>query len=220
MATSMPCEADGPEARALRAHLVSYLIESGDLRSEAVRRALLRVPRHLFVPRGEPLEEAYANRPLPIGRGQTISQPAVVAIMTEALALGGDERVLEIGTGSGYQAAVLSELAREVYSVEILADLARTSASRLAELGYANVHVRHGDGAAGWPAHAPFDRILATAAAPAIPDAWMDQLSAGGILVAPVGEEEQRLLRVRKGTPDSIVEDLGPVRFVPVLPDA
>jgi protein-L-isoaspartate(D-aspartate) O-methyltransferase len=207
---------DPPRARELRARLVEDLADTGEVRSNRVKDALNRVPRHLFVERGRSLEDAYANEPLPIGYGQTISQPAVVALMTEALELSGSERVLEVGTGSGYQAAVLSLLTREVYSIELVAGLAESSAARLTKLGYANVHVRQGDGRRGLPEHAPFDRIIVTAAAESVPDAWFDQLVEGGILVAPVGVEwQQRLLRYRKHHGRTCKEDLGWVAFVP-----
>jgi len=211
---------DDHVAQELRARLVSYLEDTGELRTARVRHAMLRVPRHLFVPAGTSLYDAYANHPLPIGDGQTISQPAVVAIMTEALNLGGSERVLEIGTGSGYQAAVLSLLAGEVYSVEVIPPLAERSAALLRKLGYANVHVARGDGVVGWPEHAPFDRVIATAAAERVPQAWFDQLEPNGILVAPVGQPgDQRLLRFRKQGARIDQEDLGWVSFVPILPE-
>jgi protein-L-isoaspartate(D-aspartate) O-methyltransferase len=213
-------EVDPPEARELRARLVSYLVEAGDVRTERVRRAMLRVPRHAFVPRGESLDEAYANRPLPIGHGQTISQPTVVALMTEALELTSAERVLEIGTGSGYQTAVLSCLAREVDSIELLPELAARAARILRELGYDNVRVARGDGAFGWPSRAPFDRVIAAAAAPVVPHPWIDQLADGGILVAPVGGDEgQSLVRYRKRGVVTQREDLALVSFVPLLGD-
>ena len=207
---------DPPRARELRAQLVDYLAEIGEARTDAVKAALRSVPRHRFVPLERSLEAAYENRPLPIGHEQTISQPAVVACMTEALELSGSERVLEIGTGSGYQAAVLSLLAREVYSIELVPELAEASAARLADLGYANVRVREGDGTAGWLEYAPFDRIIATAAAPSVPHAWLDQLAEGGVLVAPVGTAwGQNLLRYRKHQGRTTHEDLGWVAFVP-----
>ncbi len=210
---------DPPEAQRLRGRLVAHLVDLGDVQSDRVRQALLRVPRHLFVPSGTSLEDAYSNRPLPIGQGQTISQPSVVALMTEALELTGDERVLEIGTGSGYQAAVLSGLVQEVDSVEVFVALAEASAGRLAALGYANVHVLHGNGSLGWSARAPFERILATAAAPAPPRAWLDQLVDGGILVAPMsGSWGQQLVRLRKRHGGLARENLGGVAFVPLLP--
>jgi chemotaxis protein methyltransferase CheR len=209
-------ELDPPQARELRDRLVADLVEFGDVRGEHVKEALRSVPRHLFVPTGEPLYAAYANQPLPIGYGQTISQPSAVAWMTDALELSGPERILEIGTGSGYQAAVLSLLAREVYSVELEPALAESSAARLRDLGYANVHVRQGDGRFGWAEHAPFDRVIATAAPVAVPPAWFDQLAVGGILVAPVGGSwGQSLLRWRKLHDGTTRENLGPVAFVP-----
>ncbi len=213
---------DGDPAAAieLRRRLLEDLERGGELKTARVKAAMLRVPRHLFVPAHETLEMAYANRPLRIGRGQTISQPAVVALMTEALELSGTERVLEIGTGSGYQAAVLALLAREVYSIEIFAELARTSAARLAKLGFSNVHVQHGDGTRGWPELAPFDRVLVTAAGPELSPAWFEQLADDGILVAPVGGPAgQRLLRMRmRRGRTTTCEDLGWVSFVPILP--
>jgi chemotaxis protein methyltransferase CheR len=216
VASSMLAFADPPRARELRDRLVAYLAEIGDIHGERVKEALRSVPRHLFVPADESLDVAYANCPLPIGHGQTISQPTVVAVMADALELSGSERVLEIGTGSGYHAAVLSLLAREVYSVEIVPELAESSAARLRQLGCANVHVREGDGRLGWPEHAPFDRILATAAPVAVPQAWFEQLAEGGILVAPVGGGwGQSLLRYRKHRGETNREDLGPVAFVP-----
>jgi len=145
-----------------------------------------KVPRHRFVPADmEPY--AYANRPLPIGNGQTISQPFIVALMTDLLDLKPGDKVLEIGTGCGYQAAVLGELAREVYTIEIVEPLAQESAARLAALGYRNISARSGDGYNGWPAHAPFDAIIVTAGAAAVPPALIEQLKPGGKLVIPVG---------------------------------
>ncbi len=215
---------DPPAARELRAELIASLVRDGELCTERVRRAMLRVPRHLFTsPRFAPsssfaLEDAYEDRPLPIGEGQTISQPAVVAWMTEALELTGDERILEIGTGSGYQAAVLALLARRVDSIERVPDLARHAAARLLRLGYANVLVAIGDGALGWPARAPFDRVIVTAAAPAVAPPWLEQLANRGILVAPLGGPEgQTLTRYRAHGGDVSREDLGLVSFVPLV---
>jgi len=205
----------------LRDELVETLCLGGELRTPRVTAAMRTVPRHLFCP-GYELEQAYANHPLEIGHEQTISQPAIVAMMTEALALRGDERVLEIGTGSGYQAAVLALLCREVYSIERIDALADEAAQRLAQLGYRNVHVRAGDGFAGWPEEAPFDRVIVTAAPTAIPAALVEQLAEGGVLVAPVGGSDERdgqsLLRGTKAGGDLVVEDLGGVRFVAMLP--
>jgi protein-L-isoaspartate(D-aspartate) O-methyltransferase len=215
-----PLRPDDAHAQQLRARLVAHLERSGELMTDRVKTALLKTPRHLFVPEDESVEDAYANRPLPIGYGQTISQPACVAWMTEALELTGTERVLEIGTGSGYQAAVLSQLAREVYSIEYFPPLASLAAARLSALGYANVRVRAGDGAQGWREHAPFDRVIATAAALEVPPAWLEQLADGGILVAPVGAAwDQRLVRMRKHGKDAPAENLGWVSFVPLLPE-
>jgi protein-L-isoaspartate(D-aspartate) O-methyltransferase len=218
-AAADPPPVDSPRARALRERLVSTLIVEGDLPEGRVAEVLRRVPRHAFVP-DVSLDEAYANRPLPIGFEQTISQPAVVAMMTEALELSPHHRVLEIGTGSGYQAAILGVLSREVFTVELVPELAERSRRRLADLGYSNVHVRAGDGYQGWPEHAPFDRIIVTAAPPALPQALVDQLALGGVLVVPVGPRalDQQLLRYRKLDGGLRVEDLGPVAFVPMVP--
>jgi protein-L-isoaspartate(D-aspartate) O-methyltransferase len=163
---------------------------------------------------------AYADRALPIMCGQTISQPAVVAYMTEQLRLTAASRVLEIGTGSGYQAAVLAEIAREVYSVERIPELARTATDRLARLGYDNVRVREGDGGLGWPEAAPFDAIIVTAAAAVIPPALLAQLGAGGRMIVPVGgpNDAQVLVRLERRLGDEIVREyLWPVRFVPLI---
>jgi protein-L-isoaspartate(D-aspartate) O-methyltransferase len=208
--------ADPPDARALRQDLVREL--AADVRDERVLEAMRHVPRHLFVP-GAPLSLAYANRPVSIGHGQTISQPLIVAIMSEALRLRGGERVLEIGTGSGYQAAVLALLAKEVYTIEIVPELGEAARKRLAELGYPNVHVRIGDGYLGWPESAPFDAILVTAAPDEVPPALLAQLAEGGTLVAPVGKSAwtQRLHRYRKQGSRTRLEDLGGVRFVPMV---
>jgi protein-L-isoaspartate(D-aspartate) O-methyltransferase len=178
--------------------------------------AMARVPRHRFVP-GASLDTAYRDAPYPIGYGQTISQPTVVALMTNALRLVGHEKVLEIGTGSGYQAAVLALCAREVYSIEIVPPLGRQAQALLAELGYRNVTVRIGDGYRGWAEHAPFDRIILTAAPPELPLALADQLVDGGILVAPVGEDDQYLVRWTKRAGALRSEHLGAVRFVPMV---
>lgn len=185
--------------------------------SPRVLDAMRRVPRHLFMP-GASLAAAYRDEPNPIGYGQTISQPTIVAFMSNALQLRGDERVLEIGTGSGYQAAVLALLCREVYSIELVEPLGRAAAGRLAALGYANVHVRIGDGYAGWPEHAPFDRIILTAAPPDLPPALVAQLRMGGIIVAPIGIDLQMLVRWVKGPDGMREQELGGVRFVPMVP--
>jgi len=184
----------------------------------AVMAAMAQVPRHLFVAE-ENSQFAYANGPLPIGWGQTISQPYIVALMTDLLGCGPTDRVLEIGTGSGYQAAILSCLVSQVYSIEIIPELARLASERLAGLGYGNVHVRLGDGHQGWPEEAPFDGILVTAAAPMIPPRLIDQLRPGARLVIPVGmpHSHQELLTLDKAEDGSLSghEVLG-VAFVPL----
>ena len=185
---------------------------------ERVLAAMARVPRERFLP-AECREWAGLNRPLPIGHGQTISQPFIVARMTELLALGGDEKVLEIGTGSGYQTAILAELAREVWTVEVVEPLARAAREALQELGYDKIRFRVGDGWAGWPEEAPFDAAIVTAAPDKIPDTLVDQLADGGRLVLPVGPagEVQMLQRVRKHGVDLEIEDLESVVFVPMV---
>lgn len=208
--------ADPPEARAARAALVEEVAARDPGLSARTLQALRDVPRHRFVPSAS-IGEAYANVPLPIGHRQTISQPTVVAIMTDALQLGGEDRVLEVGSGSGYQAAILSKLAREVYSVEIVPALAAESAARLQALGYANVHVKEGDGYQGWPEHAPFDRIVLTAAPPELPTALVAQLRDGGIVVAPLGDDDQHLYRWTKRDGALTRDYLGAVRFVPMV---
>jgi protein-L-isoaspartate(D-aspartate) O-methyltransferase len=184
-----------------------------------VMAAMAEVPRHAFVPEHEQ-HYAYANGPLPIGHGQTISQPYIVALMTDLLGCGAHARVLEIGTGSGYQAAILSRVVERVYSVELIATLADEAAERLARLGYANVETRCGDGYEGWPEHAPYDGILVTAAAPSIPPALIEQLKEGARLVIPVGPVygPQELIVVEKRPGGSLVttEVLG-VAFVPLV---
>lgn len=200
-----------------RRQLVRELAAQG-IRDVRVLAALERVPRHAFVPDAF-AGAAYLNQPLPIGAEQTISQPWIVAAMSEALALEGDERVLEVGTGSGYQAAVLAELAREVHSIEIIPELAERAAHVLRELGYDDLHLHVGDGYAGWPAAAPFDAILVTAAPPEMPQALLDQLAPGGRLVAPIGPsgEVQELRLVTKALDGTLSSRaLGDVRFVPM----
>ncbi len=177
--------------------------------------AMRRVPRHLFVP--EALAgQAYEDHPLPIGHGQTISQPYIVAFMTEALRLSGGETVLEVGTGCGYQAAVLAEIAAQVYTIEIVPPLAEEAAARLRRLRFTNVHVRAGDGYLGWLGAAPFDAIVVTAAAPSIPEPLKRQLRDGGRLVIPVGEEWQELVVVTRRGERFEERRLLPVRFVPM----
>jgi protein-L-isoaspartate(D-aspartate) O-methyltransferase len=186
--------------------------------NETVLDALRTVPRHLFVPPSL-RKWAYDNRPLEIGHDQTISQPFIVALMTNMLRPAKDHVVLEVGTGSGYQAAILATLVRHVYSIEIVAPLAREASERLRDLGYGNITVRQGDGYAGWPEHAPFDAIIVTAGAPRIPPALVDQMKPGGRMAIPIGPvwADQKLILVEK-RPDGKIEtrSLGSVRFVPL----
>lgn len=193
-----------------------------DLRGRGIKdgrvlAAMETVPRHLFVPENLRVS-AYEDRPLPIGEGQTISQPYIVAYMSELLELRGDEKVLEIGTGSGYQAAVLALLAAEVYSIEIIPSLSDSAKRVIEELGFKNVHLKGGDGFFGWEEKAPFDAILLTAAAPEIPQPLWRQLREGGRIIMPRGapRKTQRLVRVRKVAGKEVVEELGDVRFVPL----
>ena len=210
-------ESETDEARyaALRDRMVTEQIQGRDVADRRVLAAMRKVPRHRFVP--EQLRpEAYDDHPLPIGEGQTISQPYIVAIMSELLQLTGGERVLEVGTGSGYQAAVLAELAKEVYSIEILEPLARRAVATLRELGYTGVVVRTGDGYLGWPEAAPFDAIIVTAAPDHIPQPLVDQLKIGGRLVIPVGDYYQELLQCVKTSEGLPCRSIIPVRFVPL----
>ena len=211
------CAGRGQEPYAMqRAAMVREQIEARGVRDPRVLDAMRRVPRERFVTTGSEAL-AYRDAPLSIGHGQTISQPYIVAVMSEAAAIGPDAVVLEIGTGSAYQAAILGELARQVYSIEVVPVLAQRAASLLRELGYANVRTRLGDGYAGWPEHAPFDAIVVTAAPPEVPAALKQQLRVGGRLVIPVGTEDQALIVIRR-TADGFTEQrLMPVRFVPMV---
>jgi len=205
---------DPPQARSLRQALVRHLAAVGDATVPSVIEALRLVPRHLFARRAS-LLRSYMNRPLLIDAALTLPQPSVVARMTEALDLGGHERVLEIGTGSGYQTAVLSTLAREVFSMEPSEALAVQVVARLERLGYANVRVRVGDGHAGWPDEAPFDRIVVAVATLEIPSVLFPQLAEGGLLVAAVGSaDHSRLIRIRKAMGAYLREDLDAASFV------
>ena len=204
-----------PEA-AQRARMVETQIVSRGVRDPRVLAAMREVPRHLFVDRAE-RSRAYDDTPLPIAGKQTISQPYIVALMTELLDLTPQERVLEIGTGSGYQSAVLSRVCREVYTIEIVPELARAAADRLAALGYQNVTVREGDGYRGWAEHAPFDGIIVTAAPEHIPQPLLEQLAPGGRMVIPVGAFLQELKVFRKDSAGNVTEQaILPVRFVPM----
>ncbi len=200
-------------ARMVREQLTGW---GRDIRSPEVLRAMGKVPRHRFVPIAH-LSEAYADHPLPIGHGQTISQPYIVAFMTEQLDPKPTDRVLEIGAGSGYQAAVLAELVAEVYTIEIVEPLAERARTTLAELGYTNVHVRAGDGYAGWPEAAPFDKVIVTCAPERVPAPLVEQLKDGGRLIVPVGPlfSQELFLLEKRGT--SVEQKaILPVRFVPM----
>ena len=201
---------------ALRAQMVEAQIRARDVRSQSVLSAMARVPRHLFVP-AELQRHAYEDRPLLIGRGQTISQPYIVGYMTEALELQPTHKVLEIGTGSGYQAAVLAELAKQVYSIEIVPELADRARATLQQAGYKNVIVRTGNGYLGWPDLAPFDRVIVTAAPPEIPKALVDQLAIGGIMVVPVGTSYQEMVIITKTSTGVTQKRTIPVQFVPMI---
>ena len=203
----------------LRNRMVVEQIAARGVSDQRVLAAMRKVPRHEFVPE-EYQDMAYRDTPLPIGYGQTISQPYIVAYMTEQLELSPRDTVLEIGTGSGYQAAVLAELAAEVYTIEIIPELAEQAKKTLQRLGYTNVHVRIGDGYKGWPEHAPFDAIILTAAPPKIPQPLLDQLKENGRLIAPVGEDYQELVLIRKHDGEFSRKNLIPVRFVPMTGEA
>jgi protein-L-isoaspartate(D-aspartate) O-methyltransferase len=210
-------EADG-FARA-RDEMVSRQIAARGIDDPRVLEAMRSVERHLFVPAGR-RAEAYHDDPLPIGHGQTISQPYIVALMTELAQVRPGARVLEVGTGSGYQAAVLAALGGQVHSIEIVEPLARAASERLARLGYRNVTVRVGDGYGGWPEKAPFDAIVVTAAPPRIPPALVAQLAPGGRLVAPVGDGSQELVVIERTEAGTRERRVAAVRFVPMTGEA
>jgi protein-L-isoaspartate(D-aspartate) O-methyltransferase len=202
--------------RERRATMVQDQLKSRGIRSPAVLAAMARVPRHQFVPRSL-RGDAYEDGPLPIGKGQTISQPFIVALMTELIAPEKPMRVLEIGTGSGYQAAVLAECVAEVFTIEVVPELAKDAAARLRDMGYRNVHCRAGDGFGGWREEAPFDAIVLTAAPPErVPQPLLDQLKVGGRLVAPVGRRDQELVLITRTERGFEREQIVPVRFVPM----
>ncbi|MEA3296919.1 MAG: protein-L-isoaspartate(D-aspartate) O-methyltransferase [candidate division Zixibacteria bacterium] len=198
-----------------RTVMVERQIAARGISDQRVLQALLKVPRHLFVPR-DTRPNAYIDHPLPIGENQTISQPYIVALMSELISLKGNEKVLEIGTGSGYQAAVLGELAREVYTIEIVEPLAERSRKLLDSLGYENVTVRCGDGFIGWEEHAPFDAIIVTCAPPQIPQPLLEQLADSGRMVVPVGTLWQELILIEKADGLLSEKSIIPVRFVPM----
>jgi len=207
--------AEGDSTRIAREAMVQEQIEARGVRNAAVLAGMRRVPRHEFMPENvRPL--AYYDRPVPIGLGQTISQPYIVALMTELAAVGRGSRVLEIGTGSGYQAAVLAELGTDVYSIEILAPLRERAVEILARLGYGQVKTRVGDGYLGWPEAAPFDAIIVTAAPARVPDPLKQQLKVGGRLVLPVGKVDQELEVITRTAVGFSERNVIPVRFVPM----
>jgi protein-L-isoaspartate(D-aspartate) O-methyltransferase len=197
--------------------MVKYQIEKRGITNTDILQVMRNTPRHLFVPPALSTM-AYDDYPLPIGEEQTISQPYIVALMTDLLDLKGNEKILEIGTGSGYQAAVISQLVDSVYTIEIVESLANTAKKRLDNLNYKNVVVKHGDGYKGWPSLAPFDAIIVTAAPEKVPQTLIDQLKIGGCIVIPVGDKLQELLLITKSSSDKIKrKTVIPVRFVPMV---
>ncbi len=204
------------EYTAKRKQMVNTQLKARDIKDPATLYAMSNVPRHLFVPQ-KLQSQAYLDGPLPIGMGQTISQPYIVAFMTQELRVKSKDKVLEIGTGSGYQAAVLAKIVDSVYTIEIVKDLALTAQDRLKELGYTNVNVKWGDGYHGWPMKAPFDAIIVTAGADSIPQPLIDQLKVGGRMIIPVGPNNsvRRLVLIKKMENKIITKKLIPVRFVP-----
>ena len=205
--------------RDARTRMVDEQLAARGVRDARVLDAMRRVPRHRLVP-DEQQARAYEDHPLPIGHGQTISQPFIVGFMTASLDLDGSERVLEIGTGSGYQTAVLAELAQHVYSIEIVAPLAERARDALAALGYENVSVRAGDGYQGWPEAAPFDAIIVTAAPDHVPEPLIEQLAVGGRMIVPVGNLVQELVLLTRTASGITRERVLPVRFVPMTGEA
>lgn len=202
--------------KSAREAMVKNQLEARGIQDPRILEAMRKVKRHRFVPPALALF-AYGDNPLPIGQGQTISQPYIVAFMTQAILPKPEDRILEIGTGSGYQAAVLAEIVKDVYSIEIVPELAKKAKKRLQNLGYDNVLVKYGDGYKGWPDEAPFDAIVITAAPETIPEALVEQLKNGGRMIVPVGKENQELLLITKTAEGIVQERLFPVRFVPMV---
>jgi protein-L-isoaspartate(D-aspartate) O-methyltransferase len=222
LSVALACATDDTQAQrgvdgraAERRRMVDEQLRARDIRAAPVLDAMLSVPRHLFVPDPQ-RAAAYGDYPLPIGHGQTISQPYIVAFMTQALDVQSGHRVLEIGTGSGYQAAVLARLAKMVYTIEIVEPLATRARETLAQLGFRNIEVRSGNGYLGWPEQAPFDRIMVTAAPAEVPPALVEQLAIGGIMAIPVGTTVQQLRILRRTQTGLETLDTLPVRFVPM----
>lgn len=210
------CSREGEDFEAQRRQMVETQITRRGIRDERVINAMLKIDRRLFVPE-KVQSQAYTDQPLPIAAGQTISQPYIVALMTETLQLDPADRVLEIGTGSGYQAAVLAEIVREVYSIEIVKSLAEQSMALLDRQGYKNITIKHGNGYLGWSEHAPFDAIIVTAAPEKIPQALIEQLKVGGRMALPVGSTNQELILVTKTNGGITQKFITPVRFVPMV---
>jgi len=200
----------------LRERMVESQIKARGLKDERVLQALLKVPRHLFVPE-EMRSFAYGDEPLPIGEGQTISQPYIVAYMTEMLELKGEERILEVGTGSGYQTAILAEIVKEVYTVEVVESLSLKAQEILRGIGYSNIYFKIGDGTLGWKEYAPFDSIMVTAAPAEVPRTLEEQLKVSGRMIIPVGFEFQELVLVTREKKGFKKKKLLPVRFVPLI---
>ncbi len=205
-----------PDYEQARRNMVEYQIKARGIKDKRVIAAMLKVPRHLFVPE-EMRDMAYRDEPLPIGYGQTISQPYIVAYMTEALKLRPEDKVLEIGTGSGYQTAILAELVRDVYTIEIIPELSERAQVTLKNLGYTNIEFLIGDGSKGWPEKAPFDAILVSAAPAEVPPALVEQLQINGRLVIPVGTDSQELVLIKKTKKGLEKTRLIGVRFVPLI---
>ena len=213
--SGVPAQTGTRDREAERIRMVDQQLRARDINDKRVLDAMLKVPRHLFIPEAGRIN-AYEDHPVPIGHAQTISQPYIVAFMTQALDVRPEHTVLEIGTGSGYQAAILSLLAKKVYTIEIVEPLADRSRKTLAEGGYANVEVRTGNGYLGWPEHAPFDRIMVTAAPDEVPAALIEQLKIGGVMAIPVGTYSQELRILRKTANGLETLRTLPVRFVPM----
>jgi len=202
-----------------REQMVREQLERRGISDPKVLSAFRSVKRHRFVPESS-REYAYSDRPLPIGHDQTISQPYIVAFMTEILDPEATDKVLEVGTGSGYQAAIMGELCREIYSIEIIEDLGQSARERLSELGYDNVHVKIGDGYEGWEEHAPYDAIIVTCSPKKVPQPLKEQLAEGGCMIIPIGRTyAQELVRLRKKNGELVKESVLPVRFVPMVDD-